>query len=237
MKTSATLLPATIFSNARMTRCLNSFFSFIRKIIFLLFLLMLSIFLQAQKSNHGKQRFYKIAISNSHAAKPFGSFSSLFYQDFHPGIDIGYESTFSNINRTQWFYEVRMAYMFHQWVQHNISLYGNLGVRYEVFRTWLAEIKLGGGYQVSIPQSNVFEITESDGVKKKKNFGRSQVIGDFGAAVSKNLSRTSAVHLFLEYKQQIQTPFIREYVPLLPYNSVLIGIKIPFKQSSSKPNQ
>ena len=207
-----------------------------RKTIFVLFLLLLSIFLQAQKSDKGKQRFYRMAFSNSHAAKPFGSFSSLFYQDFHPGIDIGYESTFSSKNRTQWFYEVRMGYMFHQWVQHNISLYGNLGVRSEVFPTWLGEIKMGGGYQLSIPQSKVFEITESDGVKKKKNFGRSQVIGDLGVAVSKKL-RTSGVHLFLEYKQQIQTPFISEYVPLLPYNSILIGIKIPFKQSPSKSRQ
>jgi hypothetical protein len=235
MKTSATPLPASVCSKRRMATPSTSRLGFTRKILSVLFLSILAIFLQAQTTNKGKQRFYKVAFSNSHAAKPFRSFSSLFYTDFHPGIDIGYESVFSRKNRTQWFYEIRMGYMFHQWVQHNIPLYGNVGLRYEAFPSWLAEIKLGGGYQLSIPQSKVFEITESDGVKEKKNFGRSQVIGNFGAAVTKKLSAASGVHLFLEYKQQIQTPFIREYMPLLPYNSMLIGIKIPFKQSSPKP--
>ena len=112
MKTSATLLPATVCSNGRMARPSTSWSRFTRKILSVLFLLMLTIFLQAQKTNNGKQKFFKVAFSNSHGAKPFGSFSSLFYKDFHPGIDIGYESIFSSKNRAQWFYEIRMGYMF-----------------------------------------------------------------------------------------------------------------------------
>ena len=231
MKTSATLLPATCGSMEPMAILVTNQSSFLRKMFSVLFLVMLVIVLQAQTDDKPREKFFRVAISNSHAAKPFGSFSSLFYKDFHPGIDIGYESILNNKNQHQWFYEIRLGYMFHQWVQHNIPLYGNIGYRYEVVPSWFAEIKLGGGYQLSIPDSKVFEITESDGVKKKNNFGRSQVIGNFIASVSKKLSKVSGTHVFLEYKQQIQTPFIKEYVPLLPYNSVLIGTKIALKSS------
>lgn len=229
MKTSATLLPATGDSMEPMGIPATNQFLFLKKMFSVLFLLALVMVLQAQTDNKARQKFFRAAISNSHAAKPFGSFSSLFYKDFHPGIDIGYESILNDKNRHQWFYEIRLGYMFHQWVQHNIFLYGNIGYRYEVGPSWFAEIKLGGGYQLSIPDSKVFEITESNGVKKKNNLGRSQVIGNFIASVSKKLSNTSRIHVFLEYRQQLQTPFIREYVPLLPYNSVLIGTKIALK--------
>jgi hypothetical protein len=159
MKTSATLLPATGGSMKPMAILVTSKFSFLRKMFSVLFLLVLVIVLQAQTDNKARQKFFRIAISNSHAAKPFGSFSSLFYKDFHPGIDIGYESILNNKNKHQWFYEIRLGYMFHQWVQHNIPLYANIGYRYEVVPSWFAEIKLGGGYQLSIPDSKLFEMT------------------------------------------------------------------------------
>jgi hypothetical protein len=183
--------------------------------------------LQGQSDKNLKQRYYKIAVSNSHSAKPFGSFSSLFYKDFHPGLDIGYESLLQNKNKHQWFLEMRLSYMFHRWVQHNIALSIDAGYRYAVTSSWSAEIKLGAGYQLSIPDSKVFTITESDGVKKKKNFGRSQVIGNLGFAVSKDLAPPFGTRIFMEYQQRIQAPFIKEYVPVLPYNNLLIGVAVP----------
>ena len=202
----------------------------------LLVLLITSTFLQAQTSKTESQNYYRIAVSNSHSAKPFGSFLSLFYEDFHPGIDLGYGSVLKSGSKYQFFLEGRLSYMYHRWVQHNIALYGTGGYRYLVTPSWSAEIKLGAGYQHSFANSKVFTITESEGVQKKKNFGRSQVIANLDFGVSKNLS-SSGMRLFMEYKQQIQTPFIKEYVPILPYNSLLIGIAIPrnhFKPKSKK---
>ena len=204
-----------------------------KKLSYLLALLIASTFLQAQSSKTQKQ-YYQVAVSNSHSAKPFGSFLSLFYEDFHPGIEFGYGSVFKSKNKHQWVLEGRLSYMYHRWVQHNIALYAAGGYRYSVTPSWSAEIKLGGGYQHSIANSKVFTITESEGVKKKKNFGRSQAIANIGFGVSKNLSPPNGIRVFMEYKQQIQTPFIKEYVPILPYNSLLIGIAIPRNHSKSK---
>ena len=191
--------------------------------------LLLAIFgswLQAQSPKTEKKRYYQIAISNSHSAKPFGSFSSLFYEDFHPGLDIGYSSVFRNANKHQWFLEMRLSYMYHRWVQHNIALLANAGYRYKITSTFSADIRLGGGYQLSIPDSKVFRITASDGLQKKNNTGRSQLIGNLGLGFSKKISNSGS-RVFIEYQQRIQTPFIKEYVPILPYNNMLVGFAFP----------
>ena len=199
----------------------------------LLMLLITSTFLQAQTSKTEKQHYYQVAVSNSHSAKPFGSFLSLFYEDFHPGIDFGYGSVLKSGNKYQWFLEGRLSYMYHRWVQHNIALYALGGYRHSITPSWSAEIKLGGGYQHSIPNSKLFTITESEGVEKKKNLGRSQAIASLSLGIGKNIS-PHGIRVFMEYKQQIQTPFIKEYVSILPYNSLLIGVAIPRKHSKIK---
>ena len=35
--------------------------------------------------------------------------------------------------------------------------------------------------------------------------------------------------VFATYQQRIQTPFVKSYVPLLPYNTLMLGCKITLK--------
>ena len=205
-----------------------------RNLIPLLLTLMCQSFLQAQLPGSETQRFFKIAVSNSHTAKPFGSFSSLFYQNFHPGVELGYETILADKRKHQWIFETRAGYLFHRYVQHNIALLANAGYRYGPLPGWSAEIKIGAGYQHSIADSKLFEITETEGLKKKRNMGRSQAIGAFSVGVSRKISAIKQSRMFIEYRQLIQTPFIQEYVPLLPYNTMLIGFAFQLKQSNSK---
>lgn len=190
-------------------------------------------FLFAQTSKNPKQRYYQVAVSNSHSDRPFGSFSSLFYKNFHPGLDIGYGSVLKNKNNHQWLLEIHLSYMFHRWVQHNIALYGDVGYRHKITASWSAAMKVGTGYQHSIPDSKMFRITE-EGIQEKKNLGRSQVIGNFGLSISKDLEPPFGAQIFMEYQQRIQAPFIKEYVPVLPYNNLLLGVTIPVHNLTSK---
>ena len=160
-----------------------------RNLIPLLLTLMCQSFLQAQLPGSETQRFFKIAVSNSHTAKPFGSFSSLFYQNFHPGVELGYETILADKRKHQWIFETRAGYLFHRYVQHNIALLANAGYRYGPLPGWSAEIRIGAGYQHSIADSKLFEITETEGLKKKRNMGRSQAIGAFSVGVSRKIIR------------------------------------------------
>jgi hypothetical protein len=37
----------------------------------------------------------------------------------------------------------------------------------------------------------------------------------------------------MEYQQKIQAPFIKEYVPILLYNSLLLGVAVPINKKSN----
>lgn len=174
-----------------------------------------------------KKQYYRFAISNSHTAKPFGSFSALVYRDIHPGFEFSRGKILKNKNNHQWLGELTIGYLWHRWVQHNLALSVNGGYRKVLGENWGATAKIGGGYQVSMPTGNVYAITD-DGVKAKGHVLRSQVIAAISLSADKKIN-VKGVKAFMEYQQKIQAPFITEYVPLLPYNTVLIGCTLPIR--------
>jgi hypothetical protein len=187
-------------------------------------LIILPIVSEAQ-STSTKPRYLSFAVSNSHTAKPFGSFAGLFYKDFHPGIESGYGIIEKSQKKYELFVDFKLGYLFHRWVQHNISLSVNGGYRYLLNPTWGAGAKLGVGYQLSIPTSKVYTFGD-DGLKDEGHIVRSQFITNLGFFTDKKIN-DKGMRIFMEYQQKIQTPFIREYVPLLPYNNLLLGLSIP----------
>jgi hypothetical protein len=186
-------------------------------------LLLFASSLYGQPSSQPPDAYYRLAVSNSQTAKPFGKLSSLFYKDFHPGLEIGY-GKLKTKDHHQWFVELNLSYLFHRWVQHNIALSANGGYRHMIGSSWGAKAKLGGGFQLSIPVQKVFAISENG--LKERNTLRPQFVGSLGVGFDKQISDRGQM-IFLEYVQKIQTPFIKEYVPLLPYNSLMIGITLP----------
>jgi hypothetical protein len=191
---------------------------------FLLLLLLPVSLLRAQPNNHHK--YLSIAFTNAHTARPFGSFSSLFYKDFHPGIEAGYGSILKKAKNHMLSAELRMGYLYHRWVQHNIAFSLNGGYHYKI-SSWSVGVKPGIGYQLSIPDSKVFEITGNN-LEAKGNVLRSQFIANVGLSVDKQIN-DRGMKIMLEYQQRLQTPFINEYVPLLPYNILFIGFSMPLK--------
>jgi hypothetical protein len=193
-----------------------------RSLLLLLMLIPLA-HLNGQPANHS--RYFSMAFMNAHTAKPFGSFSKLFYQDFHPGIEGGY-GILKNAKKHQLSAEVRVGYLYHRWVQHDIALSFNGGYHYKI-SSWSIGIKPGIGYQLSIPDSKVFNITD-DGLVAKGNVVRSQVIANLGFAVTKQIT-SGGIKIDAEYQQRLQAPFIHEYVPILPYNILFIGVLVPVR--------
>ena len=56
-----------------------------------------------------------------------------------------------------------------------------------------------------------------------------QVIACFGIGAGYRFAPSSPapLKLFIHYQQRLQMPFVKSYVPILPYNSFLIGITKP----------
>ena len=184
--------------------------------------------LNASAQKH-KPDHYSIAITTLHTAFPLSSFSSLFVKEFHPGFEIGCGFNWKNKRKHDWFQTSRFGYSYHRFVQHSLAVYSELGYRYKFFKTFSAEAKLGLGYMQAIPAEKVLKLKSDGNYKKKFNIGRPQAMAGFSFVLNKKIN-ASGLTVFLEYQQRVQLPFIKSYVPLLPSNILMAGVKIPMKK-------
>lgn len=166
------------------------------------------------------------AVTTLHTAFPLGSFSKLFTADFHPGFEIGMGFNWKTKTKHDWFQAFQLGYSYHRFVQHSIALYSEFGYRYKFLKGFSAEARTGLGYMHVIPTGKIFKLGEDGNYKKKANLGRPQVMAAFSFRVNKAISK-SGLGAFIQYQQRLQLPFIKSYVPLLPSNMVMLGIKIP----------
>jgi hypothetical protein len=180
------------------------------------------------------KKYFSIGIYNTQNELPYGKFAGLFSEIFHPGIETGIGKNFSSTNKHDWFAELKISYFYHRFIQHGIPVYGNLGYRYKFSDRFSAEASLGLGYMHSIPASSKFKL-ENGEYTNNKGVGRMQ------GMVNNALGINYAIHpvakkpitAFLLYQQRLQLPFIKSYVPLLPYNSFQLGVKLPL---ATKPS-
>ncbi len=179
-----------------------------------------------------KQTYISAALFTTQNAMPFGKFMGLFKETVHPGVEFGYGKTIVSKEKHDWFLELKAAYFFHRFVQHGVPLYLNYGYRYKLNKKLGAGVSIGAGYMHSIPAIPKLKLNDEGEYKNNRGIGRMQATASLGMGIHYQLnnSATKPIHLFINYQQRLQLPFIKSYVPLLPYNSFLVGIYCPIKQ-------
>ena len=176
-----------------------------------------------------KNRQLSIAFVNTASAYPFAKFGSLVTNLQHPGIEIGYNFNWKTRDKHDWYQEIKTGYFYHRFVQHAIPLYTDFGYRYKFKKKWTAQVALGAGYLHSLPAAGQFELNENGTYKKKKSIGRIQAMAVANLGIAYTITGKLPVKVFSTYQQQIQMPFVKSYVPILPYNSLIVGVSIPCK--------
>jgi hypothetical protein len=168
---------------------------------------------------------------NVSTAKPFSHLGKLITSVQHPGVEFGYSFNWKTRTKHDWYQEVKLGYFDHRFVQHAITLYTDFGYRYKFSKKWAAQAALGTGYLHSIPATAQLTLQDNGEYKSGKGIGRMQALAavNIGAAHIFNPSSLKPVKAFITYQQMLQLPFINAYVPLLPYNNLLLGVTIPFK--------
>ena len=184
-------------------------------------------FLETYSQKH-KPEHISFSVTTQHTAYPFTSFGKLFIKEFHPGFDVGTGFNWRTKAKHDWFQTFDFGYSYHRFVQHILALYTETGYRYKFLETFAAEAKLGAGYLHAIPVDKIFKLTEDGVYKKKANWGRPQAMTAFTLGINKKVS-ASGLAIFLQYQQRLQMPFIKSYVPVLPLNMLMAGMKVPFK--------
>jgi hypothetical protein len=198
-----------------------------RKIYGLAFVTFFCLSIQAQKNNN-----LSLAIINTQSAMPFNKLGSLVTGVVNPGVEIGYGFNWRTKQRHDWYQNIKLGYFYHRFVQHGIPLYTELGYRYKFSNQFYANAAVGAGYFHSIPATSKFRLENNGEYKNDKGLGRMQGIITAGLGISyiPNPSGRKPFRLFSEYQQRLQAPFVRSYVPLLPYNSLMFGAAYPLNK-------
>jgi hypothetical protein len=201
-------------------------------LIIFLSLYLLSANVKAQK----RPKEFSLAVMNVQSAMPFGKFAGMFSGQFHPGAEAGIGFNWITKAKHDWFQEIKAGYFFHRFVQHGIPVYTNIGYRYKFSSSLSSKIILGAGYLHSIPAAAKLKLNDKGEYINDKGVGRMQAMAITGLGVSYKIktNTTRPVTIFAQYQQLVQLPFIKSYVPLLPYNSFEIGISRALISKKSK---
>ncbi len=172
------------------------------------------------------------SVYNTQNAMPFGKFSGLFEGVMHPGMELGYGKNVWQRSKHHWFIELKLGLFYHRYVQYGIPLYLDFGYNHAIAGGVSIKTSVGAGYMHSIPAAEKFKLNSNGEYKNNKGIGRMQAMATFGLGLDYRLKSTESgnIILFTNYQQRIQFPFVKSYVPLLPYNSFMVGMHLPVKK-------
>lgn len=189
----------------------------------------ISFFVLAQK-----EKYISAGVYNTQTAMPFGKFAGLFTEILHPGFEFGYGKILSQKQNHEWFGELKLSYFYHRFAQHGIPIYINGGYRHKLVNRLSVESSLGLGYMHSIPATGKYKLNSDGEYENNKGIGRMQATVSFGIGLNYSLtSEPNSLRIFTIYQQRVQMPFVKSYVPLLPYNSFMVGVSKPVKKRNS----
>lgn len=170
-----------------------------------------------------------IAFVNAATSLPFAHMEKLFTHIYQPGISVGYGLRLRTKSKHDWVQEFKLGYVYHHYVQHSLSISTAVVYRYKFSPAWNVFASLGAGYMQSIPATAQLHLQANGEYEKHKGWGRMQALATFNTGIAHIFHPASnmPVRIFISSQQLLQFPFIKAYVPLLPYNNLLIGAGIP----------
>lgn len=188
------------------------------------FFLLLTSFCFTTAALAQKLHYVTFSLTDNASTYPFTMLFGFAKEPLHAGVEVGWARE-NLIRKHSWTWELRGGYFNHQFVQHGIPLYATYGYRYLFTRHWSADVSLGLGYLHSIPATDVYKLDADGNYVNGKGIGRPQVMVPFtlGADYAFKLGNGRDARVFLRYQQRLQAPFVKSYVPLLPYVQISIG--------------
>lgn len=166
---------------------------------------------------------WHFSVSNNHSSLPFHSFTKLAYKDFNPGFSFGPNKNIFHSQKA--FLGLRVYYFNLQKVQHSITISAEAGYQIKLPAGFYFYPNIGAGVMQAFTEGKTFELDSEGDYSKKTNYGRTQVVVILNERLEKRIT-TKGHSIFLTYQQSLQAPFIKEYVPLLPFNSLSLGVSI-----------
>jgi hypothetical protein len=200
----------------------------VRAFIFYLFVLLnINVFSQTRQIG--------IAFSNNATSSPIIGYPRLFYSKLHPGIDVYLAQKINAKQKNQWWVFCDASFFNHRFFQTALKL--NLGVSYNYYfkPRFNAMLGIEGGYLHSLYHYELYKLNNTgDYVKTRGLAGRPQfnvgMLWGFSYGLLKN--EPNKLRVFLNFKTFVQGKFAGNYIPLVPYNHVSLGMSYILKPKS-----
>jgi hypothetical protein len=172
----------------------------------------------------GQKKINQLTLETGNAvtAFPFTGAPQLFYTNYHPFTTLGARLEWKEKGKHAWEQSFNLGYIYHRFVQHSIPLFTETIYRYDFNKLFSLRAHLGAGYLHSIPGTERFELNDKGEYEKIRNLGRAQACVKFSISAAYAINQD--IQLTLNYGVLGQLPFVKSYVPLLPYNTIQLGI-------------
>ena len=190
----------------------------------LLFILLISTF-----DSYSKFTSWEIRFSNNTTGVPFVTYDQLFYSNFHPGLDVGLNYKLNSNVKHQLLLNSDIGVFYHRYLQTALKVYPELEYKFVASPKWEFFGGINAGYMYSFENVAVLKLDDNGDYNKISSFnGRNQFMGGlkFGAGF-KPSDKESGVTYIVAFSSLVQGPFVKGYVPIVPYNSISIGVNFP----------
>lgn len=162
-------------------------------------------------------------------AQPFSKLAGTLVAPLHPLVEAGATYQWNKSNKNLLLQKVNIGFGYHRFLQSVIPAYTTIGYTRKFKYDLDAGAFLGAGYLHSIPLNTRYVLQNGSYVKTDP-IGKAQVIVRLGAYIQYK-------QFTLAYENFLQTPFIRSYVPLMPYNLLTVGYSMPVNALCSTPKK
>jgi hypothetical protein len=163
-----------------------------------------------------------LEAGNAITALPIVGAPQLFYSNYHPFITVGGGLVWKEKGKHAWEQTFNLGYIYHRFIQHSIPLFTETIYRFHTGKNFALGVHVGLGYLHSIPGTDRFELNDQGEYDKIRNIGRAQ--GMAKVSFSGLYTVSDNIKVSLNYGVIMQGPFVKSYVPLLPYNTIQLGV-------------
>ncbi len=157
-------------------------------------------------------------------ALPASKFAGLFLAPVHFKGSVGITCQWNKNETHQVLQNVSIGFGYHRFIQCIIPISTEIGYRYQSTKKIFFDVFLGDGYLHSIPLNSRYILNQ--GVYEKTNKG-GKPQGMVNARIGLGYAFKVNTTIEISYENLLQTPFIKSYVPILPYNIFNISYSVP----------
>lgn len=162
-----------------------------------------------------------LETGNAVTALPIVGAPQLFKSNYHSYTSIGARMVWKDKNKHAWEQSFTIGFLHHRFIQKNIPVFTEIIYCYHAGRFDL-RAHLGIGYLHNIPEMQRFKLNEQGEYERIRNIGRAQGMGKLSFSGTYRINNSYG--LSMNYGILMQSPFVKSYVPLLPYNTLQVGV-------------